>query len=116
MRQATIAALYGGNRHYSARCHTGVYDLRQAISQALSRAAGTIEGPLLYLSLFPSELPPLGLLGTSYLFDCVGFLVVCFLTSGPNATFNLLFLGLGWPWVGEFVGFMIIFYMFSSVT
>ena len=29
--------------------------------------------------------------------------------SGPNATFNLIFLGLGWPWVGEFVGFMIIF-------
>ena len=28
--------------------------------------------------------------------------------------FNLIFLGLGWPWVGEFVGFIIIFarYMF----
>ena len=23
--------------------------------------------------------------------------------SGPKATFNLFFLGLGWPWVGEFV-------------
>ena len=32
--------------------------------------------------------------------------------SGPNATFNLIFLGLGWPWVGEFVGFMIIFICF----
>ena len=21
--------------------------------------------------------------------------------SGPNATFNLFFYGLGWPWVGE---------------
>ena len=25
--------------------------------------------------------------------------------SGPDATFNLLFLGLGWPWVGGFVCF-----------
>ena len=24
-----------------------------------------------------------------------------------NATFNLFFLGLGWPWVGEFDGFII---------
>ena len=54
-------------------------------------------------------------------FGQVGFLVVCFLDKinpqyaikylpwgkcGPNATFlNLFFLGLGWPWVGEFVGF-----------
>ena len=32
--------------------------------------------------------------------------------------YNLVFLGLGWPWVGEFVGFMIICtrYMFSSPT
>ena len=29
--------------------------------------------------------------------------------SGPNATFHLIFLGLGWPWVGELVGFVIIF-------
>ena len=30
--------------------------------------------------------------------------------SGPNATFNnLFFLELGWPWVGEFDGFIIIF-------
>ena len=28
--------------------------------------------------------------------------------SGPTATCNLFFLGLGWPWVGEFVGFIII--------
>ena len=28
--------------------------------------------------------------------------------SGPNAKFNLIFLGLGWPWVGEFVGFIVI--------
>ena len=27
--------------------------------------------------------------------------------SGPNATVNLFFLGLSWPWVGEFVGFII---------
>ena len=27
--------------------------------------------------------------------------------SGPNATFDLICLGLGWPWVGEFVGFII---------
>ena len=27
--------------------------------------------------------------------------------GGPNATFDLFFLGLGWPWVGKFVGFMI---------
>ena len=27
--------------------------------------------------------------------------------SGPIATFNQFFLGLGWPWVGEFVGFTI---------
>ena len=30
-------------------------------------------------------------------------------TSGRNATFKLIFLGLGWPWVGGFVGFIIIF-------
>ena len=36
--------------------------------------------------------------------------------SGPNATFNLFFLGLGWPWVGEFVGFMIIFNMLFNPT
>ena len=29
--------------------------------------------------------------------------------SGPTTTLNLFFLGLGWPWVGEFVGFIIIF-------
>ena len=34
--------------------------------------------------------------------------------SGPNATSNLIFLGLGWPWVGEFVGFMIIFTCFPT--
>ena len=28
--------------------------------------------------------------------------------NGPNATFNLFFLGFGWPWVGEFVGFTIL--------
>ena len=35
-----------------------------------------------------------------------------------NATFNLFFLGLGWHWVGEFVGFILIFswYMFSNPT
>ena len=37
--------------------------------------------------------------------------------SGPNATFDLFFLGLGWPWVGEFDGFIIIFiYMFPNPT
>ena len=30
-------------------------------------------------------------------------------------TFNLIFLGLGWPWVGEFVGFVVIF-MFLNPT
>ena len=29
--------------------------------------------------------------------------------SGRSITFNLYFLGLGWPWVGEFVGFIVIF-------
>ena len=28
--------------------------------------------------------------------------------SGPNPTFILFFLGLGWPWVGEFVGFIVL--------
>ena len=32
--------------------------------------------------------------------------------SGPNATLNLFLLGLGWPWVGEFVG--VILFMFSN--
>ena len=38
--------------------------------------------------------------------------------SGPIATFDLIFLGFGWPWVGEFVGFIIMFtwYMFSNPT
>ena len=34
--------------------------------------------------------------------------------SGPNASCNLFFLGLGWPWVGEFVGFIIIFICFRT--
>ena len=59
----------------------------------------------------------------------LGFLVVCFLYKtnpkptkkklrcekvGQNATFNLIFLGLGWPWAGEFVGFIIIFICFPN--
>ena len=36
--------------------------------------------------------------------------------SGPIATSNLIFLGLGWPWVGKFVGLIIILYMFSNPT
>ena len=36
--------------------------------------------------------------------------------SGPNANFNLFFLGLGWPWVGEFVGFHNDNYVFSNPT
>ena len=54
-------------------------------------------------------------------FGWVGFLAVCFLhritipthektfavvKSGPNATFNLIFIGSGWPWVGELVDFI----------
>ena len=31
--------------------------------------------------------------------------------SGPNATCNLIYLGLGRPWVGEFVGFIIIMFI-----
>ena len=27
--------------------------------------------------------------------------------SGPHASFSPVFLALGWPWVGEFVGFII---------
>ena len=34
--------------------------------------------------------------------------------SGPNATLNLFFLGLGWPWVGEFVGFIVTFTCFQT--
>ena len=34
--------------------------------------------------------------------------------SGPNVTFDLFFLGLGWPWVGEFVGFVIMFTCFPT--
>ena len=34
--------------------------------------------------------------------------------SGQNATFRLFFRGLGWPWVGEFVGFMVIFLCFRT--
>ena len=34
--------------------------------------------------------------------------------SGPNATFNLVFLGLGWPWVREFVGFIVTFILFPT--
>ena len=29
--------------------------------------------------------------------------------SGPTATFSLFFVELGWPWVGEFDGFIILF-------
>ena len=34
--------------------------------------------------------------------------------SGPNATFNLIFLGLGWPRVGGFVGLIIMFRCFPN--
>ena len=34
--------------------------------------------------------------------------------SGRNATFNVIFHGLGWPWVGEFVGFIILFTYFPT--
>ena len=34
--------------------------------------------------------------------------------SGQNATFSLIFFGLGWPRVGEFVGFIIICTCFST--
>ena len=34
--------------------------------------------------------------------------------SGRNDTFNLIFLGLGWPWVGEFDGFIKIFICFPT--
>ena len=34
--------------------------------------------------------------------------------TSPNATFNLFFLGLGWPWVGEFVGFIMRFTCFPT--
>ena len=33
--------------------------------------------------------------------------------SGPNATLNLFFLGLGWRWVGESVGFILLFMFFN---
>ena len=56
-------------------------------------------------------------------FGWARFRVVCFLyktnpnprkifavgKSGQNATLNLIFLGLDWPWVEEFVGFMVMF-------
>ena len=56
----------------------------------------------------------------------LGFLVVCSYIkpthekifavgkSGPDATFDLFFLGLGWPWVGEFVGFTMILIRFPT--
>ena len=34
--------------------------------------------------------------------------------SGPYATFHLIFLGLGWPWVGKFDDFIIIFICFPT--
>ena len=34
--------------------------------------------------------------------------------SGPNATFKPFFSGLGWPWVGECVGFILIFTCFPT--
>ena len=36
--------------------------------------------------------------------------------SGPNATFSVFFLGLGWPWVGEFVGSIIVFILVRFPT
>ena len=33
-----------------------------------------------------------------------------------NATFTPIFLGLGWPWVGKFLGFHNIIRMFSNPT
>ena len=63
-------------------------------------------------------------------FGWVRFLVVCFLyksipthvkmfvagKSGPNAIFDLIFIGLRWPGVGEFVGFITTINMFSNPT
>ena len=33
--------------------------------------------------------------------------------SGPNTTLTLILLGLGWPWVGELVGFIRYLYDFQ---
>ena len=45
-----------------------------------------------YIKLIPTN---------ELLFCCKG-------KSGPNATFNLIFPELGWPWVGELVSFIIL--------
>ena len=34
--------------------------------------------------------------------------------SGPDATFDLIFVGSGWPWVWEFVGFIAILMCFPT--
>ena len=34
--------------------------------------------------------------------------------QAPLSTYYVIFLGLGWPWVGEFVGFIIIFRCFPT--
>ena len=72
---------------------------------------------------------PTGWIGCLRTICWVGFLAVCYLykikpnlrkkkcceeKSGPKATFNLFFLRLGWPWVEEFVGFMVIFTCFPT--
>ena len=45
----------------------------------------------------------------------VGKSVRCGKEVAQMPRFNLFFLGLGWPWVGEFVGFIIIFTRYSGV-
>ena len=88
---------------------------RRRARKVVHRVVGCLRG----------EQAPLGCLRRIWL--GWGFLVVCFLyktnpnppkktnpvgKSGPNATFNLIFLGLGWSWVGEFDGFTIPFVLF----
>ena len=62
------------------------------------------------IGVFAENLAGLGLL------SCVSYIksICCGEKSGPNATFNLFFLGSGWPWVGEFVGFILVFICFPT--
>ena len=63
--------------------------------------------PVLFTRVFADNLVGLGFSSVSYIKPILTHEKLFAVgKSGPNATFNLIFLGLGWPWVGEFVGFL----------
>ena len=71
---------------------------------------------IIYIRVFKEKLVELGFLWSASYTKSIPTHQKLFAVgkSDPNATFNPIFLGLGWPWVGEFVGYIVTFICISS--